>query len=48
MEIYELSDAERLAMGNRGREYFEKEFERNTLLGRLEEMMSEMIEEASR
>lgn len=46
LEMYRLSENERLAMGNRGREYFEREFERNMLLGRLEGMMREMVEEA--
>ncbi len=43
LEMYHLSDNERSSMGQRGREYFEKEFEGNVLLDKLEKIMEEVV-----
>ncbi len=40
LEMYRMSGAEREAMGARGRQYFEIHFERNVLLGRLDEWLN--------
>jgi colanic acid biosynthesis glycosyl transferase WcaI len=45
LEIYSLPEKEREAMGLRGRDYFEKHFERTMLLDRLEKWMKELLEE---
>jgi glycosyltransferase involved in cell wall biosynthesis len=45
LNMYQLKASEREAMGRRGREYFEKNFERNMLLDRLETWMIELREE---
>ncbi|WP_316746897.1 glycosyltransferase family 4 protein [Pedobacter gandavensis] len=39
--LYFLSDDKRLSMGNSAREYFEKEFERETLIDKLEVILNE-------
>lgn len=43
LKMYRLSESIRTDMGNKGREYFLREFERNVLLDRLEEMMQEVV-----
>ncbi len=43
LEMYRMGDAERQAMGERGRKYFEAHFERHMLLERLEGWFSELI-----
>ena len=43
--LYRLQEEERAAMGLRGRKYYEKHYDRNRLLGKLESWMQEMIEE---
>lgn len=43
MEIYRLPETERRAMGERGRRYFEQQFEREKLLTRLEGWMRELV-----
>ena len=45
LALYSMPKKEREAMGLRGREYFEKHFERTMLLGRLEQWMHELREE---
>jgi glycosyltransferase involved in cell wall biosynthesis len=44
LTMYSMSEAERGAMGLRGRAYFEKHFERTMLLDRLERWMKEVQE----
>lgn len=43
LKMYRLPESTRAEMGNKGREYFLREFERNVLLDRLEEMMKEVV-----
>lgn len=43
LKMYRLPESIRTDMGNKGREYFLREFERNVLLDRLEEMMKEVV-----
>ncbi len=43
LRMYQLSAQERAEMGVRGREYFDREFERAMLLNRLEEWMEELV-----
>lgn len=43
--LYRMQEDERAAMGQRGRKYYEKHYDRNRLLGKLESWMQEMIEE---
>jgi colanic acid biosynthesis glycosyl transferase WcaI len=45
LALYSMSQKEREAMGLRGRDYFEKHFERTMLLDRLEKWMKELLEE---
>lgn len=45
LAMYSMSETERETMGLRGRDYFEKHFERTMLLERLEEWMKEVPEE---
>jgi glycosyltransferase involved in cell wall biosynthesis len=45
LAMYSMSETEREAMGLRGRDYFEKHFERTMLLDRLERWMKEVLEE---
>jgi glycosyltransferase involved in cell wall biosynthesis len=42
LAMYHLSESQRRAMGLRGRGYFEKHFEREMLLDRLEALMQEV------
>ena len=42
VKLYEMPEAERRAMGERGRRYFEQHFERERLLGRLEGWMGDL------
>ena len=42
LAMYRLSKSQRRAMGLRGRGYFEKHFEREMLLDRLEALMQEV------
>ena len=42
LALYHLSESPRRAMGLRGRGYFEKHFEREMLLDRLEALMQEV------
>ena len=42
LRLYRMPKAEREAMGAQGRRYFEQHFERNLLLARLEQWMSEL------
>jgi glycosyltransferase involved in cell wall biosynthesis len=42
VQLYEMPETERRAMGERGRRYFEQHFEREGLLGRLEGWMGEL------
>lgn len=42
LKLYNLPHEERLAFGRRGRHYFEQNFERNMLLGRLETWMRDL------
>jgi colanic acid biosynthesis glycosyl transferase WcaI len=44
LALYSMSKKEREAMGLRGRDYFEKHFERTMLLDRLEKWMQELLE----
>jgi glycosyltransferase involved in cell wall biosynthesis len=44
LTMYSMSETEREAMGLRGRDYFEKQFERTMLLDRLEKWMKEVLE----
>jgi glycosyltransferase involved in cell wall biosynthesis len=44
LTMYSMSETEREAMGLRGREYYEKHFERTMLLDRLEKWMKEVLE----
>jgi len=48
LELYNLSDKERRAMGLAGRRYFEAHFERNLLLDRLVDYMNRVSMEAGR
>ena len=43
LNIYQLKASEREAMGQRGRAYFEKNFERGLLLDRLDGWMKELV-----
>ena len=43
LKMYQLPASTRTEMGNNGREYFLREFERNVLLDRFEEMMKEVV-----
>lgn len=43
LQMYRLSERTRVSMGNQGRAYYLKEFERNILLDRLEVMMQEVL-----
>lgn len=43
LAMYRLPEAERCAMGERGRSYFEANFDRGKLLDRLEALMQELI-----
>ena len=45
LKIYSMPKKKREAMGLRGRDYFEKHFERTMLLDRLEKWMQELLEE---
>jgi glycosyltransferase involved in cell wall biosynthesis len=45
LTMYSMSESERKTMGLRGRDYFEKHFERKMLLGRLERWIKEFPEE---
>jgi glycosyltransferase involved in cell wall biosynthesis len=45
LTMYSMSETEREAMGLRGRDYFEKHFEREMLLDRLENWMKEVPDE---
>jgi len=40
--LYEMTEGQRSAIGRRGREYFERNFEWNALLSRLEEWFGEV------
>jgi colanic acid biosynthesis glycosyl transferase WcaI len=42
LKMYQLPEKDRKVMGERGREYFLKEFERNMLLDRLEEIITDV------
>ena len=42
LRLYHMPKPEREAMGRRGREYFEQHFERELLLSRLEQWMSDL------
>lgn len=42
LAMYHMSDAERKAMGRRGRSYFERNFDRNMLISRLEHWMADL------
>jgi glycosyltransferase involved in cell wall biosynthesis len=42
LKLYEMSQAEREAVGARGRQYFEQHFEREMLLTRLESWMQDV------
>jgi glycosyltransferase involved in cell wall biosynthesis len=46
VSLYRASTAERDAMGRRAREYFERNFQRQRLLDRLEELFQEVIGES--
>lgn len=46
LKMYQLPDEERKTMGQRGRAYFMKEFERTMLLDRMESMMKELLEKS--
>jgi glycosyltransferase involved in cell wall biosynthesis len=48
LTLYRMPKPEREAMGRRGREYFEQNFERSLLLGRLEEWMRSAMESRAR
>ena len=43
LRMYRMKSSERESMGKRGREYFEKNFERGLLLDRLDEWMRELV-----
>ena len=43
LKMYELPESERIKLGNQGREYFLKEFDRDVLLDRLEGMMRDIV-----
>jgi len=45
LKLYRMPKPEREAMGRRGREYFEREFERSMLVSRLEKWMVELAPE---
>jgi len=45
LELYHMSPEQRLSMGNRGREYYNRCFERDMLVGKLEQWMCEVQEE---
>lgn len=46
MEMYRMTDAERRAMGTRGRRFFEANFERDMLLHRLDRWLAQVADEA--
>jgi len=43
LKFYNMSEADQKEMGNKGREYFEKHFEREMLFDRLEGWMKELV-----
>jgi glycosyltransferase involved in cell wall biosynthesis len=43
LKMYQLPESTRKELGNNGRKYFLREFERNVLLDRFEEMMKEVL-----
>jgi glycosyltransferase involved in cell wall biosynthesis len=43
LKFYNMSETDQKEMGNKGREYFEKHFEREILLDRLEGWMNELV-----
>ena len=45
LSLYHMQEDERVAMGQRGRKYYEKHYDRSKLLGKLESWMQEMVEE---
>jgi glycosyltransferase involved in cell wall biosynthesis len=45
LKLYRMPRPEREAMGRRGREYFEQNFERSLLLSRLEQWIAELVAE---
>ena len=47
LKMYRMPASEREAMGRRGRVYFDKEFERNMLLDRMEGWMKELVAQKS-
>ncbi|HSD60199.1 MAG TPA: glycosyltransferase family 4 protein, partial [Burkholderiales bacterium] len=45
-DMYRMTDAERRAMGARGRQFFEAHFERDMLLHRLDRWLAQVVDEA--
>jgi len=45
LELYQMSSEQRLVMGARGRDYYDRHFERDMLVGKLEQWMRELTKE---
>jgi len=48
LKMYHMSPEKRYEMGRIGRKYFEKNFERNLLIDRLQILMTETVEEVKK